>query len=58
VNGVVWELNRAAREQDVDMPDVEDLSDTETLRDGEAGCRGNDGYRGTPDDPVDLLDEE
>jgi DNA (cytosine-5)-methyltransferase 1 len=45
-------------EQDVDMRDVEDLSDTETLWDGEAECRGRDGYRGTPDDPVDLLDEE
>lgn len=58
MDGAVWDPNRASREVDVDMADVEGLSDTETLRDGDVGRRGSDGYRGTPDDPVVLSDGE
>jgi hypothetical protein len=54
----MWGMNRAAREEDVVMQDVEDLSDTETLRDEEAGRRGSDEFRGTPDNPVVLSDGE
>jgi DNA (cytosine-5)-methyltransferase 1 len=58
LSGVMWGMNRAAREEDVVMQDVEDLSDTETLRDEEAGRRGSDEFRGTPDNPVVLSDGE